>query len=261
MARFLLHALSFGFPATAKENPGCRILQVPCAQGESLPRTPADVRLPCAIPSLAAGVSAAGPPNVSGCCMRSRSKSSLAVQIRLLSSQTRTLGQTSSNGSSRVRHQRSALGFGLCVGRTSPSFQSWPGWPGIAPGHHRDAAACARFHRGEAGDVALHGSDLVQQPKWVQRGKHRTQLLLRRFGDIRGSEESRARGLRGLVVLANARTDALLPDELEGWLEEVHEEPRTAVEPRQGLGGSDALQSSVADHAPNDRPFFCSTHA
>jgi hypothetical protein len=44
------------------------------------------------------------------------------------------------------------------------------------------------------------------------RGVEACAPLLQRVGDVRGSESSRARGLRGLVLPAYARADALLSD-------------------------------------------------
>src|SRR5207253_2594416 len=52
--------------------------------------------------------------------------------------------------------------------------------------------------------------------------------------------------LRGMVPLGDLSTLAVLLSQLEGGLEEIHEQARSAIQSGDGLRGSDALETAVA---------------
>lgn len=52
-----------------------------------------------------------------------------------------------------------------------------------------------------------------------------------------------------MITLAHAGAVPLLCGQLEGGLEEVHEQPHRRIELRQGCGGFKPLQPAIADDA------------
>ena len=92
-----------------------------------------------------------------------------------------------------------------------------------------------RRARGQAGQVMLNRSNLVQQPERVHRAEHRAQPVLHRNGNRVRRQQPRARRLRRVVALANAGAVARLLGELKRRLEHVDEQARRRVETGTGV--------------------------
>ena len=84
---------------------------------------------------------------------------------------------------------------------------------------------------GEPGELVLHGPDLVEEPKRVERRRDSAEPFLHSLRHGVRLQESSAGRLGRVVALADASPDALFLRQLERRLEEVHEQTRCCVEP------------------------------
>jgi hypothetical protein len=81
-----------------------------------------------------------------------------------------------------------------------------------------------RFTGGQPREMMLHRPNLIEQLQWIQRGQHGAEALFHRFGDLGMRQQPCTRRFRSVIPFVDSSAHPRLFRELEGRLEEIHEE-------------------------------------
>src|SRR6185312_4293885 len=100
--------------------------------------------------------------------------------------------------------------------------------------------------------MRLNGPYLFQELQWVQDAGHLAQFGFCCVRNALRLQQPFAGSLRGMVPFGDLSALAILLRQLEGGLEEVHEQARSAIQSGNGLRGSDALETAVAEELAHD---------
>lgn len=152
-------------------------------------------------------------------------------------------------GSGR-RWPRFCFGLACAAGRISPSFQAVlrldrnQSRETDRPPQPMACRTCRRCRRGAAAPSASRSAPDRVQPRTCLR-----ECGANRFRRPRIRQQSLAGRRRAMITLVHAGAVPLLCGQLEGGLEEVHEQPNRRIELRQGCGGFKPSSPAIADDA------------
>ena len=104
--------------------------------------------------------------------------------------------------------------------------------------------------------MRLHGAHLLQKLQRIQGAGDLAQLRLRGLRDTLRLQQPLTGRLWRMVALGDLSALAMLFRQLEGGLEEVHEQPRGAIQARDRLRGGDALEAPIAKKLAHDGAVF-----
>src|SRR5258708_14953266 len=95
--------------------------------------------------------------------------------------------------------------------------------------------------------MGLTRAYLLEELQWIQSAGDCPQSGFRGLWETLSLQQPLTGRLRRMVALGHVSALTVLLRELEGGLEEVHEQTRCAVQSRDGLRGGEALKTTVAE--------------
>src|SRR6185437_10887891 len=104
--------------------------------------------------------------------------------------------------------------------------------------------------------MRLNGPYLFQELQGVQGAGNLVQFGFRCVRNALCLQQPLTGSLRGMVPLGDLSALAVLLRQLEGGLEEVHEQARSAIQSRDGLRGSDTLETAVTEELAHNSAVF-----
>src|ERR1700722_2440430 len=100
--------------------------------------------------------------------------------------------------------------------------------------------------------MSLHRSHFLQQLQRIELRRHFAKLGLRDIRDTFRLQEAFAWGQWRMIALGHLCAVAMLLGELEGRLEEVHEQPGGSIEARDCPCGRQSFEAPVTQKLPYD---------
>ena len=172
----------------------------------------------------------------------------------------------------QLRHPRQRVGttpatLSLClrfIGRTHLSLL-----PGGAQSR-QELLDCGRAQSGCFGrgrtvgnfdELFLSCTDVLQQQNRIEGRVNRVYPAAHVLADPGVRQEALKRRGRRVILLPDPRAIASLGGQLEGRLEEVHEQPQRCIQPRQRRRRVESLVAPVTNGTPDHCAVFCSTQA
>ena len=114
----------------------------------------------------------------------------------------------------------------------------------------RNAGRCLAI--GQCRQVCLHGPHLLQKLQRIEGAGDFAQLRFRGFWHALRLQQALTGRLRRMVALGDLSAFTMFCSQFERGLEEVHEQPRGAIQARDRLRGRDTLKAPIPEKLAHD---------